>query len=85
MDSPKILEAKMLYFYGLILLNLLAIKYKGLEELINTDVKFIINSDAHELYQIGNVDYAFNLVKKYHIEDRVVNLGHSEFPLRSKS
>ena len=58
---------------------------KGLEELINTDVKFIINSDAHELYQIGNVDYAFNLVKKYHIEDRVVNLGHSEFPLRSKS
>ena len=34
MDSPKILEAKMLYFYGLILLNLLSIKYPGLEELI---------------------------------------------------
>ena len=57
----------------------------GLEELLTTDTKFIINSDAHELYQIGHVNYALRLIEKYHIEDRVVNLGHSEFPLRSKS
>lgn len=58
---------------------------KGLKELIDTGVKFIINSDAHELYQIGHVNYALRLVEQYHIEDRVVNLDSTEFPLRSKS
>ena len=57
----------------------------GIEELLNTDVKFIINSDAHELYQIGHVNYALKLIEKYHFEDRVVNLNSLDFPLRSKS
>ncbi len=58
---------------------------KGLEELLTTNVKFIINSDAHELYQIGDVNYAMGLIEKYHIEDRVVNLNDNKMPLRSKS
>ena len=58
---------------------------RGLEELLKTDVKFIINSDAHELYQIGHVNYALRLINQYHIEDRVVNLNSIDFPLRSKS
>lgn len=58
---------------------------EGLEELLKSDVKFIINSDAHELYQIGQFDYALNLVEKFHIEDRIVNLNDKELVLRSKS
>lgn len=58
---------------------------KGLEELLNTDVKFMINSDAHELYQIGHVNYALRLIEKYHIEDRIVNLNDNKMTLRSKS
>ena len=58
---------------------------ENLEKLIKTGVNFIINSDAHELYQIGCVDYALNLVEKYNIKDRVVNLNSCDFKLRSKS
>ena len=58
---------------------------EGLEELLKSDVKFIINSDAHELYQIGQVFYALKLVERYHIEDRVVNLNDNKMVLRSKS
>ena len=58
---------------------------EGLEELLKSDVKFIINSDAHELYQIGHVNYALRLIEQYHIEDRVVNLNGNHMHLRSKS
>ena len=58
---------------------------EGLEELLKSDVKFIMNSDAHELYQIGQVDYALSLIEKYGIQDRVVNLNDNEMKLRSKS
>jgi len=58
---------------------------KGLEDLLSTDVKFVINSDAHELYQIGNVNYAMTLIEKYHIQDRVCNLNGDKLVLRSKS
>jgi hypothetical protein len=57
MDSPKILEAKMLYFYGLILLNLLAIKYKGLEELIND-----LNDNCKNLEEFGKMQYVFDCI-----------------------
>ena len=60
-------------------------KEAGLEELLKSDVKFIINSDAHALYQIGQFTYALHLVKKYNIEDRVVNFNNDNFKLRSKS
>lgn len=58
---------------------------EGLEELLKSDVRFIINSDAHELYQIGHVNYALRLIEKYGIQDRVVNLNNNEMKLRSKS
>ena len=58
---------------------------EGLEQLLKTDVKFIINSDAHELYQIAHVNYALRLIEQYQIQDRVVNLQSETFPLRSKS
>ena len=62
MDSPKILEAKMPYFYGLILLNLLAIKYKGLEELIND-----LNDNCKNLEEFGKMQFVFDCID--HIEE----------------
>ena len=57
MDSPKILEAKMLYFYGLILLNLLAFKYPGLEELI-----FMLNEKCKNLEEFGKMQFVFDCI-----------------------
>ena len=57
MDSPKILEAKLLYFYGLILLNLLAIKYPGLEKLILT-----LNENCKNLEEFGKMQYVFDCI-----------------------
>ena len=62
MDSPKILEAKMLYFYGLILINLLAIKYPGLEELIVT-----LNENCKNLEEFGKMQFVFDCID--HIEE----------------
>ena len=62
MDSPKILEAKMLYFYGLILINLLAIKYPGLEELIIT-----LNENCKNLEEFGKMQFVFDCID--HIEE----------------
>ena len=64
MDSPKILEAKMLYFYGLILLNLLAIKYPGLEELIIT-----LNENCKNLEEFGKMQFVFDYID--HIEEEI--------------
>ena len=57
MDSPKILEAKVLYFYGLILLNLLAIKYPGLEKLILT-----LNENCKNLEEFGKMQFVFDCI-----------------------
>ena len=57
MDSPKILEAKMLYFYGLILLNLLAIKYPGLEDLI-----YMLNEKCKNLEEFGKMQFVFDCI-----------------------
>ena len=59
MDSPKILEAKMLYFYGLILLNLLAIKYNKLEEIIIT-----LNENCKNLEEFGKMQFIFDCIDK---------------------
>jgi len=59
MDSPKILEAKMLYFYGLILLNLLAIKYNKLEEII-----ILLNENCKNLEEFGKMQYIFDCMDK---------------------
>ena len=59
MDSPKILEAKMLYFYGLILLNLLAIKYNKLEEII-----ILLNENCKNLEEFGKMQFVFDCIDK---------------------
>lgn len=42
---------------------------------LKTDVKFIVNSDAHSAFEIGNFDKAARLIKKLNIPlERVVNL-----------
>ena len=72
MDSPKILEAKMLYFYGLILLNLLSIKYPGLEQLIQT-----LNEKCKNLEEFGKMQYIFDYIE--FIENEITkNLKNDE-------
>lgn len=45
-------------------------------DMLSTDVKFIINSDAHDVYSVGKNHRAFNIIEKYGIPlDRVVNLN----------
>ncbi|MEG1510104.1 MAG: PHP domain-containing protein [Clostridia bacterium] len=54
-------------------------------DLLATDVKFVLNSDAHRLENIGNCANALNLVKKFSIpEDRIVNCNGKKIELRSK-
>lgn len=44
--------------------------------MLETDVKFIINSDAHNSFDVGKNHRAFNLIEKYKIPlDRIVNLN----------
>ena len=72
MDSPKILEAKMLYFYGLILLNLLSINYPGLDELIH-----LLNDKCKNLEEFGKMQYIFDYIE--YIENVITkNLKYDE-------
>ena len=72
MDSTKILEAKMLYFYGLILLNLLSIKYPGLEELI-----ILLNEKCKNLEEFGKMQIIFDYIE--YIENVITkNLKNDE-------
>jgi hypothetical protein len=72
MDSPKILEAKMLYFYGLIILNLLSIKYPGLEELIQ-----LLNDKCKNLEEFGKMQCIFDYIE--YIENIITkNLKNDE-------
>ena len=49
---------------------------EDIEKMLKTDVKFIINSDAHKVENVGKNHRAFNLIEKYKIPlDRVVNLN----------
>ena len=58
MDSPKILEAKMLYFYGLILLNLLSTSYPELSGLIK-----LLNDKCKNLEEFGKMQYVFDCIE----------------------
>ncbi len=53
--------------------------------MLGTKVKFIINSDAHKVDDIANVNLALDMVEKYNIpDDRVVNLGVNKPEFRSR-
>lgn len=49
---------------------------KDIEDMLKTDVKFILNSDAHKVSNIGNCSMAWEIIKKFNISyDRIVNLN----------
>lgn len=47
---------------------------EDIKKMLETDVKFIINSDAHRLESIGKVDTALTFAKKYIPKERIVNV-----------
>jgi len=48
---------------------------KEIKEMLETDVKFIINSDAHHPLKVGKNHRGFNLIEKYKIPlDRIANI-----------
>ena len=56
-----------------------------MEELLATDVKFIIDSDAHKPENIGSWEYALDIVNKFNIpEERIVNCNGKIPEFRSK-
>ena len=72
MDSHQILEAKLLYFYGLILINLLSIKYEGLKDLIIT-----LNNGCQTLEEFGKMQFVFDNIE--YIENTLTqNLNQDE-------
>ena len=57
---------------------------QGLEDLLSTNCRFIVSSDAHKIEEIGKCDYALQLIEEYKIDNRVVNIGDKPIKLRSK-
>lgn len=54
----------------------LKITKEEMNELLKTDVKFIVGSDAHRKEYITRVDQALNFIKEYNIpEERIANLN----------
>lgn len=54
---------------------------QDVKDMLDTDVKFIISSDAHKAKNIGLVDNALDIVKKYNIPlDRIVNIDKTYIP-----
>ena len=46
-----------------------------IDKMVKTGVKFIINSDAHDIYSVGKNHRAFNLIEKYKIPlEQIANL-----------
>ena len=59
---------------------------RGLEELLLTDCRFVLNSDAHKSENVGECAYAIELVKKFEIPaERIANIDHKSLVLRSKN
>lgn len=57
---------------------------QGLEEFMRSDVKFVINSDAHKIENIGKWEYATEIAAKAGLsEERIVNAGDNPLELRS--
>ncbi len=49
---------------------------ESIEEMLKTQCKFIVNSDAHKPEKIGKLEAILPLIEKYQIpKDRIVNLG----------
>ena len=58
---------------------------KGLEELLLTDCQFILNSDAHKPENVGDCEFAKELIEKYNVpENRIANIDHKTLTLRSQ-
>lgn len=46
-----------------------------MEQMIKLNVKFIVNTDAHKLRQVGNFDYIYGYIEKYKIPyNQIANL-----------
>lgn len=46
-----------------------------IEDVLSTDAKLIVNSDSHRASTVGEFAKADELIKKYRVEDRIVNLS----------
>ena len=58
---------------------------KGLEELLLTDCQFILNSDAHKPQNVGDCEFAKELVERYNVPaERIANIDHKTLTLRSQ-
>ena len=54
---------------------------QDMKDLLDTDVKFILSSDAHKAKNVGLVDNALDIVKKYNIPlERIVNIDKVYIP-----
>jgi len=59
---------------------------KSIDDMLKTDVKFIINTDAHKVESIGDTQGAEELLRGYNIPtDRIVNWGDKKPVFRSQS
>ena len=51
------------------------------EQMLETNVKFIVSSDAHRAERIGNVAHALDMINEYNIPiDRIVNIDKDYVP-----
>lgn len=58
---------------------------KDVEDMLKTNVKFVINSDAHKKERVGDAGCGIEMAKMYGIPlDRIVNL-HEEIIVKSKT
>lgn len=58
---------------------------KQMQDMIDTGVMFIVNSDAHSVERIGDTSLATSIVRRMQIPaDRIVNIGDSAPYLRSQ-
>jgi len=55
-----------------------------LPDILKTNVKLIVDSDSHRPKDMGVLDKTEEIIKKYGLQDRIVNLGDSRPPFRSR-
>ena len=59
---------------------------KSIEEMLNTDCIFVLDSDAHKPENVGECEFAKQLVEKFSIpSERIANIDGKTLTLRSKS
>ena len=59
---------------------------KDVADMLKTDVQFIINSDAHSVERVGDVDYCYEMVKKFGIPKyKIVNLDKTYIPKKFRN